>query len=58
MPMVEFLHKNGKVAHGGEMILEFENIRDQTKMKKCLWKSQQFSLISTTDFYENRLHMT
>ena len=49
MPMVEFLHKNGKDAHGGEMILKPENIRDQTKMKKRLWESQQFSLISTTD---------
>ena len=41
--------KNSIDAHGGEMILKLENIRDQTKMKKRLWESQQFSLISTTD---------
>ena len=44
-----FTKKNSKDAHGGEMILKLENIRDQTKMKKRLWESQQFSLISTTD---------
>ena len=49
--------KNSTDAHGGEMILKLENIRDQTKMKR-LWESQQFSVIWTTDLYRNRLHMT